>query len=255
MSGARHAVITGAGSGIGAAIAQALAAQGHVLTLLGRRAEALEAVRSALPNAAAHGVAVADVTDEAALREALAQACEARGPALLLVNNAGQAASQPFLKTDAAHWRHQLDVNLMGAVHGTQALLPAMLAARWGRIVNVASTAALTGYAYVTAYCAAKHALLGFTRALAMEVAAKGVTVNAVCPGYTDTPLLADAVDNIVAKTGSSAADARATLARHNPQGRLVRPEEVADAVRWLCGEGSAAIHGQAIAVAGGELL
>lgn len=252
---ARHAVVTGAGSGIGAAVAQALAAQGHVLTLLGRRAEALEAVRNTLPASPAHGVALADITDEAALRQALAQAVDARGPALLLVNNAGQAESRPFLKSDAAHWRSQLDVNLMGAVHCTQALLPDMLHAGWGRVVNVASTAALTGYAYVTAYCAAKHALLGFTRALAMEVAAKGVTVNAVCPGYTDTPLLDGAVGNIVAKTGSSAADARATLARHNPQGRLVRPEEVADTVRWLCGEGSAAIHGQAIAVAGGEVL
>jgi NAD(P)-dependent dehydrogenase (short-subunit alcohol dehydrogenase family) len=251
----RHAVVTGAGSGIGAAIAQALADNGFVLTLLGRREEALQAVRATLTSADAHGVTAADITDEAALQRALAQAVEQRGPALVLVNNAGQAASQPFLKTDAAHWRTQLDVNLMGAVHATQALLPGMLAAGWGRVVNVASTAALTGYAYVTAYCAAKHALLGFTRALALEVATKGITVNAVCPGFTDTPLLDGAVDNIVAKTGSSADSARATLARRNPQGRLVQPREVADTVRWLCGDGSAAIHGQAIAVAGGEIL
>jgi NAD(P)-dependent dehydrogenase (short-subunit alcohol dehydrogenase family) len=143
----------------------------------------------------------------------------------------------------------------MGTVHLTQACLPGMRERRFGRIVNIASTAALTGYAYVTAYCAAKHAVLGFTRALALEVAREGITVNAVCPGYTDTPLLDGALANIVGKTGASAEEARAKLAAGNPQRRLVTPDEVAHAVRWLCDPASAAVHGQAIVVAGGEIM
>lgn len=251
----RHALVTGAGSGIGAAVARVLAEAGATLTLAGRRLDALEHTRDRLPRALEHGCLVVDVTDEAAVHDGLAEAADVRGPVAVLVNNAGQAASAPFTKTDAAHWREMLDVNLMGTVHCTQAALPAMVAAGCGRVVNVASTAALTGYAYVTAYCAAKHAVLGFTRALAREVATKGVTVNAVCPGYTDTPLLDDAVRNIVAKTGADENAARRTLAAQNPQGRLVQPAEVAQAVLWLCLNESSAITGQAIAVAGGEVM
>jgi NAD(P)-dependent dehydrogenase (short-subunit alcohol dehydrogenase family) len=251
----RHALVTGAGSGIGAAIAQALADAGAVLTLVGRRPDALAHTRSTLARSLEHGCCPFDVTDEAAAQAGIAQAAAERGPIAILVNNAGQAASQPFAKSDAAQWQAMLDVNLLGAVHATRAALPGMLAQGWGRVVNIASTAGLKGYAYVTAYCAAKHAVVGFTRALALETARKGVTVNAVCPGYTETPLLDEAVRNIVAKTGQSDAAARAVLAQHNPQGRLVRPEEVAHAVRWLCDEASAAITGQAIAVAGGEVM
>lgn len=251
----RHALVTGAGSGIGAAVARVLAEAGATLTLAGRRIDALAHTRDRLPRALEHGCVALDVSDEAAVRKVLAQAAADRGAVTVLVNNAGQAASAPLLKTDSAHWRTMLDVNLMGCVHCTQATLPGMLAAGWGRVVNVASTAALTGYAYVSAYCAAKHAVLGFTRALALEVAAKGITVNAVCPGYTDTPLLDDAVRNIVAKTGLEAGSARRTLAEHNPQGRLVQPAEVAQAVLWLCLNESSAITGQAIAVAGGEVM
>ena len=148
-----------------------------------------------------------------------------------------------------------LDVNLTGAYHCMQAALPGMLDAGWGRVVNVASTAGLTGYRYVAAYCAAKHGLVGLTRALALEVATRGVTVNAVCPGFTDTDIVADAVANIVRKTGRTADQARAELAAGNPQGRLVRPDEVAHAVAWLCMPGAAALNGQAIAVAGGEVM
>lgn len=242
----RRALVSGAGSGIGAAIAAALAQAGAQVTLLGRRSEALEATRAALAGSG-HRSVVADITDPATLI--------GLGAIDLLVNNAGQANSVPFAKADAEHWRGMLDVNLMGTVHLTQACLPGMRERRFGRIVNIASTAALAGYAYVTAYCAAKHAVLGFTRALALEVAREGITVNAVCPGYTDTPLLDDAVANIVRKTGASADDARARLAAGNPQRRLVTPDEVAHAVRWLCDPASGAVHGQAIVVAGGEVM
>ena len=245
----KHAVVTGASRGIGLAIARALHAHGARVTLMARDASALETAARALGGDTCWQTI--DVTDEASVVEAFARA----GAADILVNNAGQAASSPFLKTDTALWRRMLDANLNGAFHCSQAALPAMLASGWGRIVNVASTAGLTGYRYVAAYCAAKHGLVGLTRALALELATKGVTVNAVCPGYTETDIVQDAVANIVRKTGRSADEARAELAAANPQGRLVRPEEVAHAVAWLCMPDAAAMNGQAIAVAGGELM
>ncbi len=250
----RHAVVTGAGSGIGAAIAVELARLGATLTLVGRRAARLEATRERLAGGG-HGIAVADVTDHAAVHEAFDAAAAERGPIAILVNNAGAAKSAPFGKTDPEMWNEMLTVNLTGPYNCTQAALAGMQAAHWGRIVNVASTAGLAGYAYVAAYCAAKHGLVGFTRALALEVAKQGITVNAVCPGYTDTPLIEGAVGNIVAKTGRSSDDAKAALAMTNPQGRLVQPDDVARTVGWLCLPGSDAIHGQSIPVAGGEVM
>jgi NAD(P)-dependent dehydrogenase (short-subunit alcohol dehydrogenase family) len=172
-----------------------------------------------------------------------------------MVNNAGQAQSAPFLKTDDALWQNMLAVNLTGTFHCTHAALPDMLASGWGRIVNVASTAGLAGYKYVSAYCAAKHGVIGLTRSLAAELATKGITVNAVCPGYTDTGIVMETIANIVARTGRSEAAALAELTAGNPQRRLVQPEEVANAVTWLCLPGSDAMNGQAIAVAGGEIM
>jgi NAD(P)-dependent dehydrogenase (short-subunit alcohol dehydrogenase family) len=245
----KHAVVTGASRGIGLAVARALRAQGARVTLMARDAHALEAAAAQLGGDTAWQTV--DVTDAAGVAAAFARA----GAVDILVNNAGQAASAPFGRTDAALWQHMLDVNLTGAWHCIGAALPGMLDAGWGRVVNVASTAGLKGYRYVAAYCAAKHGLVGLTRALALEVAARGVTVNAVCPGYTETDLVADAVANIVRRTGRTEVQARAELAAANPQGRLVQPDEVADAVAWLCMPGAGAMNGQAIAVAGGEVM
>ena len=252
-----HAVVTGGGSGIGAAIAQALIADGARVTLMGRRLDRLQAQRDRLSVDGGPSVElqVCDVADEASVREAFAAAVKAAGPVDLLINNAGQVETAPFAKTSLEAWRRLLDVNLTGSFLCSREVLPAMTERRFGRIVNVASTAALKGYAYVAAYCAAKHGVLGLTRALALETARKGVTVNAVCPGYTETDIVAGAIDTIVAKTGRTPEQARAELAAVNPQGRLVDPAEVAASVAWLARRDSGSITGQAIAVAGGEVM
>lgn len=257
----RHALITGAGAGIGAAIAMALARAGCRLTLCGRSSDKLqsqaETLRAQVPELAVL-IAPMDVTDEKSVQAAVQQAQARLGTVNVLVNNAGQAQSQPFGKTDAALWQHMLNVNLTGSYHCIQAVLPGMLEAAQtgtpGRIVNIASTAGLKGYAYVSAYVAAKHGVVGLTKALALELARKGVTVNAICPGYTETDIVREAVQNIVRKTGKSEAEARQALAVSNPQQRLVQAHEVAQSVLWLCAQGSDAINGQAIAIDGGEM-
>jgi NAD(P)-dependent dehydrogenase (short-subunit alcohol dehydrogenase family) len=250
----RHAVVTGAARGIGAAIAASLAGSGARVTLLGRHRDALERLQASLPGGP-HGIALADVTDEAQVAAALAGARARQGPLAILVNNAGAAESAPFGRTSLDLWQRMLAVNLTGTFLCTQQALPDMLAGGWGRIVNVASTAGQKGYAYVAAYAAAKHGVIGLTRSLALEVARKGVTVNAVCPGYTDTDLLRASVGTIVARTGRDAEQARAELAAANPQRRLIQPAEVAATVSWLCGEHAASITGQSISVAGGEVM
>jgi NAD(P)-dependent dehydrogenase (short-subunit alcohol dehydrogenase family) len=227
-----------------------LAQAGATVTVLGRHRATLD---QAVAAGVAHFAAVADVADQAAVRAAIAEASR-RQPIDILIANAGVAESAPFAKSDAALFRRMMDVNFMGVVHAIQAVLPSMRDRNYGRIVAVASTAGLKGYAYVSAYSAAKHAVVGLVRSLALELATTRVTVNAVCPGFTDTDLVAGSIDNIMKKTGRSREQAVAELVRHNPQGRLVSPEEVADAVLWLCGEGAGAITGQAIAVAGGEV-
>ena len=249
----QHALVTGAGQGIGEAIARDLLAQGTRVTVLGRRAEPLQKLVQEHPGTCQ--MVLADVASAEQVQAAFAQAVAAQGAISILVNNAGQASSTPFLKMDAAHWQNMLDVNLTGTMLCIQQVLPAMLQAGYGRIVNVASTAGLTGYAYVSAYVAAKHGVVGLTRALALELAQKGITVNAVCPGYTETEIVKTSIERVVAKTGRTPEQALAEFVKGNPQGRLVQPQEVADAVLWLCGPGAGAVTGQAIAMAGGEVM
>jgi 3-hydroxybutyrate dehydrogenase len=252
LDGGRHALITGGGTGIGAAIAARLSEMGARITVVGRRPEPLEEVADGLDGAQPVPF---DVTDEAAVEEGLKTATERFGPVDVLINNAGAADSSPFTRTTPDAWRAMLDVNLTGAFLMSRAVLPGMVERGWGRIVSIASTAGLKGYAYVAAYCAAKHGVIGMTRSLALEVAQKGVTVNAVCPGYTETELLSESVENIVDKTGVSEDEARAQLLESNPQGRFVSPEEVAEAATWLMSSNAGAITGQAIVVAGGEVM
>jgi NAD(P)-dependent dehydrogenase (short-subunit alcohol dehydrogenase family) len=237
-------VVTGGGSGIGAASAAELARLGARLTLVGRRPTVIEEHARRLENA---GAVQLDVTKAESVRAVF----DGLGKIDILVNSAGAAESAPFGKSDLGLLRRMLDVNLEASWVCTQEALKAGAT----RIVNIASTAGVTGYSYVAAYCAAKHAVVGMTRALARELAAKGITVNAVCPGYTDTDLVAQAVENIVAKSGRTAEAARATLASTNPMGRLVTPEEVAATVAWLCLPSSSSVTGQAIVVAGGEVM
>lgn len=249
------AVVTGGGRGIGAAIAETLAAAGARLALLGRDAAELQARALALMQE--HRVEakyiVCDVADEASVAHAFGGIRQTMGDPGILINNAGQSAGVAFTETTRETWDRMIAVNLTGTFLCTQQVLPGMLRAGAGRIVNIASTAGLKGYSHTAAYCAAKHGVVGLTRALAMETAKKGITVNAVCPGYTDTDMAASAIRNLV-DAGGTEDEARKAITRVMPIGRLVRPEEVAAAVLWLCSAEAAAVTGQAIAVAGGEV-
>jgi NAD(P)-dependent dehydrogenase (short-subunit alcohol dehydrogenase family) len=249
----RHALITGGGSGIGTAIAAKLSSAGAAISLAGRRAAPLERIAAGLPGTK---VVVADVTKETQAKAMVDAARAAHGPIDILIANAGAAESAPIARADVVHWRRMLDVNLTGAFLSVRAALPDLLRRKAvdSRIVFTASTAGLKGYPYVAAYCAAKHGVVGLARALAAELAPRSITVNAVCPGYTETPLLEGAVTNIANKTGRSRDAARAELARLNPQGRLIQPAEVAETVLWLCSPGAQAINGQAISISGGEI-
>ena len=241
-----HAVITGGGRGLGAAIATAFDAAGITTTLLGRNLTNLQEVAGRLQAARCQEL---DVTDPEAVQAAFSDL-----PAVdILVNNAGIAPSSPFNRHTLEDWRASFAVNVDGAFYCTQAVIDSMLERNAGRVINIASTSAQKGYAYVSGYVASKHALLGLTRALATEYARTGITFNAICPGFAETDLLTQSVDNIVSKTGRSAAEARATLASNNPQKRFIQPEEVAATAMWLISDAASSITGQALSISGGE--
>ena len=246
----RHALITGAGTGIGEAISRQLHREGHAVTLVGRRSEPLETLLQALGKQSF--AVTGDVTDRGEIESAFEAATAQFGDVEILVNCAGMAPTAPFHRVDFADWQRTMDVNVNGVFHCTQLALESMLENNWGRVVNIASVASLRGFPYVSGYCASKHAVLGMTRALALEVATQGITVNAVCPGYADTDIVRNAIAGIVSKTGRTEADAMQHFTESNPQGRLVEVTEVASAVSWLCSEGAASVTGQAIAIDGG---
>jgi NAD(P)-dependent dehydrogenase (short-subunit alcohol dehydrogenase family) len=246
----RHALVTGGGTGVGAAIALALADAGARVTICGRREGPL---RETAAGRDGIRVATCDVTDPAAMAGVFAAAADAWGAPGIVVANAGVAESKPFARVTAAELNAILAVNLVGVFNTFQPALPAMREAGWGRLVAIASIAGLKGAPYIAAYCAAKHGVVGLVRALAVEVAKTGVTVNAVCPGYVRTPMFERTLANIVSKTGRSREEALAATVAGNPQGRVIEPAEVADATLWLCGASAASVTGQAIAITGGE--
>ncbi len=245
----RHALVTGGGRGIGRAIAATLKAAGAQVAIIGRDEAVLQA---AVAGGTADAHAAADVRDDAAVADALAKLGEVK-PFDIVVANAGAVETGPFLKSDAARFRRMLELNLIGTVNVFHAALPGMIARKGGRLIAIASTAGHRGYPYVSAYVAAKHAVVGLVRSLALETARSGVTVNAVCPGYTETDLVAGSITAITAKTGKSAEQALADLVEDNPQGRLIQPAEVAAAVLYLCGSAAASVTGQSLLINGGE--
>ena len=252
----KKVVVTGAGRGIGAAVARDFASSGADVLCASLTAERAEGIAAELRarDAQAWGVAC-DVADAGQVRDLVAAAERHLGHVDILVNNAGIAHSAPLVRTEVEDWLRVLAVNATGTFLCTKAFLPGMVSRGWGRIVNVASTAALHGARYITAYAAAKHAVLGITRCTAAEIAAHGVTANAVCPGYVDTDMTFESIQRIVARTGKSEGEARDFLTALNPQGRLVRAEEVAWLVLSLCQEEARGINGQALVLDGGGLL
>ena len=244
----RTAVITGGGSGIGAAAGRRLAAAGAKVVLVGRRKERLDAVAKEI------GAGARAISCDVASSSAVAAMASEVGACDILVNNAGIAKSAPIAKTDDAFWNEIIAINLTGTFLCTRAFLPGMAERGWGRVINVASIAGKAGMQYTSAYCASKHGVLGLTRAVAMECARKGVTVNAVCPGWVDSEMTDTSVANISGKTKMSEAEARALLAGQSPQNRLMTPEEIAGLIAWLCSDDAAGITAQAINVDGGQL-
>lgn len=247
----KHVVVSGGGTGVGVAIAEAMAHAGARVTVLGRREGPL---RAAAGRHKYIGWKVCDVTDAGAVQAAFAEARALDGPIEVVVANAGAAESVPFAKMTPAQLTAMVNVNLGGVVNVWQAALPDMQGGGWGRLIAVASTAGLKGYPYVSGYCAAKHGVVGLTRSVALEMGDSGITANAICPGFVDTPMLDRSIDTIVAKTGMSAEKARNSLKRGNPQGRFIEVDEVAGAALWLCEDAARSVNGHALSLSGGEI-
>ncbi len=243
----RHALVTGGATGIGLAITKSLRSAGARVTIASRNIERVKAVAAELDGVTGVQLDVTDADDISAVFEQV-------GPVDILVNNAGIALAAPFEKTSLEQWSNIMAVNLTGVFLCTQAVLASMRERNEGRIINVASTAGLKGAPYISAYAASKHGLIGMTQSLALEIATTGITANCVCPGFTDTQMVDDAVTNITSKTGRSGDEALAKLVQYNPQKRLITPEEVADTVLWLCQDSSRSITGQSIVIGGGEI-
>ena len=248
----RTAIVTGGGRGIGRAIALDLAAAGVKVALASRtRAETDATAREAGQGAVA---LTADVADPASVKTLFRDARAALGDIDILVNAAGVAPSAPLVRTTDEQWRQALEVNLSGPFYCLREALPSMTARGWGRVVNVASIAGKAGIPYIAAYAASKHGLLGLTKVAALECAARGVTVNAVCPGYVDTPMTDESIRRVMEKTGLPAADVRKRLEDSSPQGRLYTAAEVSALVLFLCGDAAAGINGQALSIDGGTV-
>jgi NAD(P)-dependent dehydrogenase (short-subunit alcohol dehydrogenase family) len=248
----KRAAVTGGGRGIGAAIARTLSEAGADVTILGRNISTLDQHAEALRrDGLTIKVAPIDVTEESSVTQAFTKL----GPVDILVNNAGIAHAASFEKTSAADWERIFRVNVFGAVLCSQQVLPQMTERKWGRIVNIASTAGLKGYTRLSAYTASKHALIGMTRALALEMATTGVTVNAVCPTYTETDMTAEGITSISARLQTSTEEARKQLTKQIPQGEMAKPEQVAASVLWLCSTEAASVTGIALPIAGGEVM
>jgi NAD(P)-dependent dehydrogenase (short-subunit alcohol dehydrogenase family) len=247
----RHALVTGGSRGIGRAIAAALTKAGAKVTITGRNEASL---KEAVAAKDAAGYFTADAADEAAMKAGVAQAEKVRGPIDILVANAGGAESAPFHKADAAHFRRMIDLNLMSVVYAAHSVVGGMIARKTGRIVAIASTGGLKGYPYISGYVAAKHGVVGLVRSLALETAKHNVTVNAICPSYTETEMVHDDMKRAAEKSGRKVEDVMAGALKDKPLGRLIQPKEVADAVLFLCSAEASAITGTTLAVAGGEL-
>ncbi len=247
----KHAIVTGGGSGIGLAIATALAGAGAQVTITGRRLKVLQQAASDISGL--HGISM-DVNIEASVTDAVATAVAANGPVDICVANAGIAEGRGLAKTDFAFWRRIMTTNLDGAFLTIRECMDSMHKQPWGRVIAVSSIAGLRGTSGTSAYTASKHGVMGLIRALSEDYMGKGITCNALCPGYVDTPIIEQNVTSISGRAGMSATDARALMVDQNPHGRLITPEEVATAALWLCAPGSGSINGQAIEIAGGQV-